>query len=62
MEFFVGVVPALCKAAMGRNVVSFGVKTPLKGMCGNWDARGRLGIRFLQRLPSLQRFSSLLKL
>ena len=31
MEFFVGVVPALCKAAMGRNVVSFGAKTPLKG-------------------------------
>ena len=62
MEFFVGVVPALCKAAMGRNVVSFGAKTPLKGMCGNWDDGGRLGIRFLQRLPSLQHCSSLLKL
>ena len=62
MEFFVGVVPALCKAAMGRNVVSFGTKTPLRGMCGNWDVEGRLGIRFLQTLPSLQHCSSLLKL
>ena len=62
MEFFVGVVPVLCKAAMGRNVVSFGAKTPLKGMCGNGDVGGRLGIRFLQRLPSLQHCSSLLKL
>ena len=35
MEFFVGVAPALCKAAMGWNVVSFGAKTPLMGMCGN---------------------------
>ena len=62
MEFFVGVVPALCKAAMGRNVFSLGAKTPLKGMRGNWDVEGRLGIRFLQRLPSLQHCSSLLKL
>lgn len=54
MEFFVGVVPALRKAAMGWNVVIFGAKTPLRGMCGNWDVRERLGIRFLQRLPSLQ--------
>ena len=53
MEFFVGVVLALCKAAMGWNVVSFGAKTPLMGMCENWDVGGRLGIRFLQRLPSL---------
>ena len=53
MEFFVGVAPALYKAAMGWNVVSFGAKTPLMGMCGNWDVGGRLGIRFLQSLPSL---------
>lgn len=60
MEFFVGVVPALCKAAMGWNVVRFGAKTPQRGMCGNWDVGGRTGIRFLQRLLSLQHCSSLL--
>lgn len=54
MEFFVGVVQALRKAAMGWNVVSFGAKTPLRGMCGNWNVGERLGKRFLQRLPSLQ--------
>lgn len=53
MEFFVGVVPTMCKAAMGWNVVIFGAKTPLRGMCENWDVGWRLGTRFLQRLPSL---------